>query len=316
MPSHSRFRFDIFEVDCGRRELRRRGMKIELTGKPFTILKILVERAGEIVSREELRQHLWSSDTHVDFDANLSTALRNLRRALQDSHKDSKYIETIPGDGYRFHEPVFPLNGGEPDGEPAVPIPVRCTSEAESSVPSPPEPPTSEMPRIRLAIAAAMVIIPLLTYSYWHTSYHVRARSSPDTRLLVLPLVEAGVAVADDHFSTVLADEIITKMTRLYSPHFVVIAMTTSMHYKGTSRSVKEVAEELDVGYVLEGTIFRTNDRIRISVHLIQTSTQSSIWADDYDRSPGDLLVIQEDVADRIVQTIASKIVPSKTTLR
>jgi TolB-like protein/DNA-binding winged helix-turn-helix (wHTH) protein len=306
-----RFRFDNFEIDFSRRELRRRGMKIELKGRRFTILKILVERAGQIVTREELRQQLWSADTHVDFDANLSTALRNVRRALEDSHKDSKYIETIPNEGYRFIEPVFPLNGqktveiGEAVTNPVVKSRI---SEPQDAPPLPREPESLWMSWRTFAFALAIVVLLLLIYGYRHSSYSVRARSSGDVRVLVLPLLEAGVTSSGDRFPTALTDEIITKLASLFSPRFNVIARTTAMHYKGINKTVKEIAKELGVDYVLEGAILRTNDRIRVSVHLVEASTQSPLWAEDYDRPLGDLLSIQEDIADRIARAIAFKV--------
>ena len=103
------YRFENFEIDGVRRELRRNGLKIHLKGRPFTLLKVLVESQGRVVTREELRGHLWTSDTHVDFDANLTTAFYKVRKALGDSSHDSRFIETIPGLGYRFIEPILPI---------------------------------------------------------------------------------------------------------------------------------------------------------------------------------------------------------------
>jgi TolB-like protein/DNA-binding winged helix-turn-helix (wHTH) protein len=290
-------------------------MKIELKGRPFTVLKILIERAGQIVTREELRQQLWSSDTHVDFDANLSTALRNVRRALEDSHKDSKYIETIPGEGYRFLESVFPLDDDQLiELERPLEIPVAPARVPEPDAPDslPSKPKARRMLRIMLTIALAFVTLLLSISGYRRSSYIVRARSPEDVHLCVLPMLEAGSASPNDHFSMALTDEVVTKLTRLYSPRFTVVASTTTMHYKGTSKTIEEIAKELDVNYVLEGAILRSDDRVRVSVHLVEASTQSPLWAEDYDRPLGDLLSIQEDIADRIARTIALKVGPGK----
>jgi len=290
-------------------------MKIELKGRPFTVLKILIERAGQIVTREELRQQLWSSDTHVDFDANLSTALRNVRKALEDSHKDSKYIETIPGEGYRFLESVFPLDDDQLiELEHPLEIPVAPARVSEPDAPDslPSKPKARWMLRIMPTIALALATLLLSTSGYRRLGYIVRARSTENVRLCVLPLLEAGSASPNDHFSMALTDEVVTKLTRLYSPRFTVVASTTTVHYQGTSKTIEEIAKELDVNFVLEGAILRSNDRVRVSVHLVEASTQSPLWAEDYDRPLGDLLSIQEDIADRIAQTIASKVGPKK----
>jgi TolB-like protein/DNA-binding winged helix-turn-helix (wHTH) protein len=290
-------------------------MKIELKGRPFTVLKILIERAGRLVTREELRQELWSSDTHVDFDANLSTALRNVRRALEDSHKDSKYIETIPGQGYRFLESVFPLDDDQPiELEQPLETPVEPARVSQPDAPDslPSKLKARWMLRIMLTMAVAFATLLLSIGGYRRSGYIVRARSPEDVRLCVLPLLEAGSASPNDHFSMALTDEIVTKLTRLYSPRFTVVASTTAMQYRGMSKTIEEIAKELNVNYVLEGTALRTNDRIRVSVHLVRADTQTPVWAEDYDRPVADLLTVQEDIADRIAQTVASRIVPTK----
>src|ERR1700689_3926388 len=127
------YRFESFEIDGLRRELRRNGLKIHLKGRPFTLLKVLVESQGRLVTREELRGHLWTSDTHVDFDANLTTAFYKVRKALGDSSRDSRFIETIPGQGYRFIEPVIAIRRGA-----ATPLPAATADEVETGAPEPP----------------------------------------------------------------------------------------------------------------------------------------------------------------------------------
>jgi DNA-binding winged helix-turn-helix (wHTH) protein len=117
-PPMQRLRFGGFEVDLGEGELRRRGLKLKLHQKPFRVLALLLERAGHLVYREELRQRLWPEDTFVDFDANLNTALSSLRRVLGDSSNNPFYIETAPRQGYRFIAHVIPIG----DSDDATPI--------------------------------------------------------------------------------------------------------------------------------------------------------------------------------------------------
>src|SRR5277367_918408 len=139
VPAHdtetasSCYRFESFEIDGLRRELRRNGLKIHLKGRPFTLLKVLVESQGRIVTRDELRGHLWTSDTHVDFDANLTTAFYKVRKALGDSSRDSRFIETIPGQGYRFIEPVVAIKR-----QATPPAHAAAAEEIESEAPESP----------------------------------------------------------------------------------------------------------------------------------------------------------------------------------
>lgn len=304
------YRFESFEIDGVRRELRRHGLKIHLKGRPFTLLKVLVESQGRVVTREELRGHLWSSDTHVDFDANLTTAFYKVRKALGDSSKGSRFIETIPGLGYRFIEPILPIKT-ELETLPQSPATngaasISATSSATASQSR--RFSTARRRLISLSIAAlALLVIARAGY------ITVQSSSAPPdpVRLLVLPFVDTTGNAADEHFSDGLNDELITDLTRQHGSEISVIAQTTAMSYKHADKSVQEIARELKVSYVVEGDVQRDDGRVHISARLVRAADQSEIWADSYDRPFGDSLDIESELASRIGDALSAKVIPA-----
>lgn len=301
----SKFRFADFEIDCSRRELRRRGMKIELKGRPFTVLSILVKSAGSIVTREELRRQLWSSELHLDFDANLSTALRNVRRALDDSHRESRFIETISGEGYRFLEPAYPIEDDSSSEANYHPAPSLLSLRKDNNTSPNSVAQTSWRLRPILVVLTVLLILLGLAAGYYLNQRRLQSNS---IRLLVLPLSPEGSDASDDYFASGITDELITKLAQVSSPQFSVIARTTAMHYRNTNKTIDEVAREIDVNYVLEGSVTKSTDRVRVSVRLVRVNAQTLLWAQEYDRPLGDTIAIQEDITDHIAAVIPTKV--------
>ncbi len=312
-PASSCYRFENFEIDGQRRELRRNGLKIHLKGRPFTLLKVLVESQGRLVTREELRGHLWTSDTHVDFDANLTTAFYKVRKALGDSSRDSRFIETIPGQGYRFIEPVIAI---KPDAATAAQPPPSDANEPHSS-----EPPAkiahgySVSPlkrRLVSVLVASLVLIVIACVGYIRVLSSSAARAK-SVRLLVLPFSDTAGNTADENFSDGLQDELITDLTRRHASEFSIIARTTAMTYKHTGKSVQQIARELDVSYVVEGAVQECDGHMHISARLVRAGDQTEIWADSYDRSLTDVVQSELEVADRIGDALSAKVLPAIT---
>jgi TolB-like protein/DNA-binding winged helix-turn-helix (wHTH) protein len=305
------YRFESFEIDCVRRELRRNGIKIHLAGRPFTLLMVLVESQGRLVTREELRGHLWSSDTYVDFDTNLTTVFYKVRQALGDSSKESRFLQTIPGQGYRFIEPVLPLKSEiaalpqldiAPGGKTTFGAPSSVLANSNSSSPS------GRRYLIALYLMAAVLVAG--TYLGYRGIFSASASRSQPVRLLVLPFIDTPGDAEGAYFADGLNDELITKLTRLRFPQLSVIARTTAMRYKNTNKTIQEVGHELKVNYVVEGAVQRANGRIHISVRLVSTANQSPIWAESYDRPFGDVLNIESDVASRIGEALSIRVAP------
>lgn len=305
------YRFESFEIDGQRRELRRHGLKIHLKGRPFTLLKVLVESQGRLVTREELRGHLWTSDTHVDFDANLTTAFYKVRKALGDSSRDSRFIETIPGQGYRFIEPVIAIKG---DAAAAAPPAVADSNETESVEPaavvahgyavSP------RKRRLVSVLVASLVLIVIACVGYIRVLSSSAARAK-SVRLLVLPFSDTAGNAADENFSDGLQDELITDLTRRHASEFSVIARTTAVTYKHTGKSVQDIARELDVSYIVEGAVQECDGHMHISARLVRAADQSEIWADSYDRSLTDIVSSEVEVADRIGEALSARVLPN-----
>jgi TolB-like protein/DNA-binding winged helix-turn-helix (wHTH) protein/Flp pilus assembly protein TadD len=305
------FRFGGFEIDVVEGELRRQGVRLKLNEKPFQVLCVLLERAGHLVTREDLRQRLWTADTYVDFDANLNTALSTLRHTLGDSSDNPVFIETVPRQGYRFIAPVTPIaeeasqnvadeSGLDPESQMQV-IPGATGA-------------TRELPGRRIArtlpLAAAFLLIIAvagwLVYSYWLQ----RPAAHTKLTILVTPFENLSGDPSQEYLSDGLTDEMITRMGQISPTRLNVIARSTAMRYKHTQKSVDQIVRECRPDYILEGSIRRQGDRIRITAQLYKAAEQGSLWTEAYDRDARDLLVIQQDVADRIAHSLSLEVFP------
>src|SRR6266702_650355 len=204
-PSHGTVRFGIFELDADAGELRKQGTRMKLQEQPLQMLQILLQRPGEVVTREELQQKIWPSDTFVDFDHGINNAIKRLREALGDTAETPRYVETLPRRGYRF---------------------ICCT----------------EVPKKTAAR---------------------RIQS-----LAVLPLENLSRDPEQEYFADGLTEALITSLAKISALR--VISRTTAMQYKGVrNQSAREIARELGVDAIVEGTVLRSGDRVRISAQLI-----------------------------------------------
>jgi TolB-like protein/DNA-binding winged helix-turn-helix (wHTH) protein/Tfp pilus assembly protein PilF len=288
------YRFGVFEVDARRGEIRKQGLRIRLRGRPFDILLILLERPGELITREDLRARLWPADTFVDFDHGLNTSVNRLREVLGDSADSPRYIETQPRKGYRFIAPV--------EATPVVPSEMPLPPAPAPSVPE--GAPAAARPAHRTwwMVAAAVVLMVTGTVAWWRMSRPPAAAGG--MRLVVLPFANLSGDPEQDFFSDGFTEEMIAELGALEPARLGVIARTTSMHYKGTSRPIGEIGAELGVDYVLEGSVRRDADRVRITAQLVETRTQTHLWAESYDRKATDVIGIQKDVAMAIARSV------------
>ena len=312
-------RFGVFEVDLKACELRKHGFRIKLAEQPFQVLAFLLERPGEIVTREELRDRLWPGDTFVDFDHGLNNAVMRVREVLLDSSEHPRYVETVPRRGYRFVAPVE---------ETSVPPPVPATIELEGGSTSPAsaaskpalEHTISEHPNVprwftsRLAAAIAIVVVGLAALLVF--AIHARnvttnqANATRSTSLVVLPLENLSGDKDQDYFADGMTDELIANLAKIRSLH--VISRSTAMTYKGTRKPLSEIARELNVDAVVEGTVMRVGSRVRITAELVQVSTDHHLWADTYESQMGDVLALQNRVSAAIVNEIRINLTPEE----
>ena len=304
--SRERVRFDDFEVDLRTGDVRKHGHRIRLQEKPFQILSLLLERAGEIVTREELRERLWPADTFVDFDANLNTSLNRLRQALGDTANEQSYIKTVPRQGYRFIAPVTKV-------EEAIEAPTPRPDPVGATVVHEPTPklrawlgPFSP-PGFRFILVAAILVavtVGGLAYLRWLGHSAQAGRNPHRGTILVTPFQDLNGDPSQDYLSDGLTDEMITRLGQISPQHLSVIARSTAMQYKGGHKPVGEIAREQHVDYILEGSFRRQGNQVRITAQLFDARDQGSMWTEEYERDASDLFAIQRDVTGRIAQSL------------
>ena len=295
-PASQSIQFADFEADFRAGELYRDGRKIKIQERPFKILSILLESPGEVVTREELRNRIWPADTFVDFDHSLAVAVNKIRDALGDSAETPLFVETVGRRGYRFlASPV------RPEIEP---------SPIESCIPLPPEAeqPASPTPSWHRRAALAVAVTVLLVLVGWG-ALRLRSRQSIPSwsaprisSLAVLPLENLSGDPAQDYFSDGMTDELITDLAKL--PGVRVISRTSTAHYKGTNKTVPQIARELNVDGVVEGTVVRLGDRVRLRAQLIYAPADRHVWAEAYERDEKDVLTLQAGLAQEIARNI------------
>ena len=337
-------KFAEFELDGGRYELRQGDRVLKLERIPMELLIVLVESNGQLVSRDEIIEKIWGKDVFLDTEHGINTAIRKIRQALGDDPEQPRFVQTVTGKGYRFIAAITttpPSSGNGNHGSansdscevPPAEIPAGRDSpnqiahhrtagvEPGSNV----EPGSStgagaisarqseRLPTIaRYALACALSsVLVLVTYAGWP---RMRRVSSPDpshVMLAVLPFENLSKDPNQDYFTDGLTEEIITQLGALSPDQLGVIARTTSMAYKGTSKSVQQIARELGVDYILESSVRRDGDLVRISVQLIRTSDQVHIWARDYDRQLSHSIALQDEVARAVAEQIKIKLTPA-----
>jgi TolB-like protein/DNA-binding winged helix-turn-helix (wHTH) protein len=311
-PEERSIRFGPFELKLKSEELYRDGAPVKLPPQPFKVLALLSARAGQLVTREELRQEIWGQDTFVDFDKGLNFCIKQIREALGDSAQSPQYIETLPRRGYRF---IAPLLFAEIPAAAGSASPENAGAQSGGSAGRELEGAARNSRRVfpwRAAAVALLVLASLISYAVWRR-FNPRATSLAGPRaekimLAVLPFENLNADAAQDYFSDGLTEEMITQLGRLRPQELGVIARTTALTYKGTKKDIRQIARELGVKYVLEGSVRREADRVRISAQLIQVSDQTHLWAETFERSQRDMLQIQSEVASRVARSLASEL--------
>ena len=296
--AHQRLRFGVFEADPRIGELTKHGKRLPLQGQPFQLLAMLLERPGELVSREELRTKIWPQ-TIVDFDHGLNKAISKIRDALGDSAENPRFIETVARRGYRFLADVAVVQGEPPvkaagdlavladAGPPARPV-------AGISKKWPPRALAWTLLGLGLALVLAAALSGIL--NPWR-SYAPTIHS-----LAVLPLKNLSGDVSQDYFTDGMTEELINQLGQISALR--VISSTSMMLYKGVDKPVAEIARELSVQAVVEGSVLRSGDRVRISAQLIRVPADEQMWAQSYEGDLRDTLALQSKVAQAVAEQI------------
>jgi len=249
VPAYKTFviRFGSFEMDLQASELRLAGARLKLQPQPFKVLAMLADRAGEVVTREDIERQVWGDETHVDFDLSLNYCIKQIRSALKDDADTPQFIETLPRRGYRF---------------------IASVERRERS------------PRKNRAMLA------------------------------VLPFGNLTGDAEQEYFADGMTEELIGQLGRLRPDRLGVIAFTSARRYKNTTKGIDQIGSELSIDYIIEGSVRRSGNRVRIAVQLIQVSDQTHLWAEAYNRTLDDIIIIQTDVAERVAASLTLELLP------
>lgn len=308
IEAHVRLRFDVYEIDVHTGELRRQGSPVKLQQQPFKVLTLLAQRSGELVTREEIKREIWSGDTFVDFDQGLNFCIKQVRSALRDHADTPRYIETLPRRGYRFLAPVEVIETS-PRSIPNTAAPGESTA---------PLTPTPMRPRGRLSLWAAIAALLVVSAAGW--LFLQRSRVTPAAgsqrrpMLVVLPFQDFSDDPSQEYFSDGLTEEMITQLGRLDPQRLGVIARASAMRYKNQAVDVAKVGADLGVDYIVEGSVRRGGDRVRIAATLVQVSDRTQIWADQYERDLKDILSVQSEVARAVARGVLITLSPTTET--
>lgn len=297
--SADKFHFDEFEIDVCLRHLRKGGERIPLQEQPFQVLLTLIQRHGELVTREELRAQIWPKGTFVDFDHALNTAIKKIRAALGDSANVPRYVETIPRRGYRFLVPVEKVLDND-CGRVVLPDALAPRTRAPII-----------LNRLRGQVTAIFVLAlgaacSAYLYSHWSTN----REQSERIMLIVLPFENISGDSAQDFLSEGFSEELTTHLGRVDPKRLAVVARVTAAAY-ARNKTVAEIGRDLHVDYVLEGSVRRDERRVRVTAQLIRVRDQGHVWANEFDREFGSVLTVQSEIADAIVQQVRSAIASS-----
>jgi TolB-like protein/DNA-binding winged helix-turn-helix (wHTH) protein/tetratricopeptide (TPR) repeat protein len=280
LPAAKPINFGTFELDLRSGELRKDGRKIKLQGQPVQILMALLEHPGEIVTREELRQRLWPSDTFVDFEHNLNSAVKRLREAVGDSADNPRFIETLPRHGYRFIAPVAELG--------------RTARRPQVSTRT-----------LWLAGLVGVMIVGLVLGLYvrgWRQRLLGQVHTVPIQSVAVLPLANLSGKPEEEYFADGMTEELITELGRVRNLR--VISRQSVMQYKGTMTSLSQIANELHVEALVQGSALRAGNRVRITTQLIRAVPEEHLWAESYERDLSDVIDLQREVARDITTQV------------
>ena len=300
--------FGPFALDLQTGELVRSGRKVRLQGQAFQILEMLLDRPGEVVTREALRQRLWSEDTYVDFDQGLNNAIKRLRESLGDSADQQRYIETLPRLGYRFAGTVMPAEAQEVN---VSDLPSIAVAEARETSNSEKDrgPKKGGFLRWRWVALSMAVLVPAILYVYRRSS-----ESAGDSRIrsvVVLPFTNMSGDESQDYFADAMTEELTSDVGKISALR--VISRTSAMRYRKTQRTAPEIAHELNVKGLIEGSVVRSGNRVRITAQLINGPADRHIWSESYERDLKDVLAVQSEIARAIAEQVQAVITPDES---
>lgn len=287
------YQFGPFTLDGSKRRLLRDGEVVRLTPKAFETLLALVEVRGKTIEKDELLKRVWG-DTVVE-ENNLNQSITALRKALGDSRSESQYIATIPGQGYRFVADVVEEGRGGPAAEPLVEPPASPPVVETQTVPS----------RRPWLIAGGVLVLALALFGLLSWARRPAPNRFQISSVMVLPLENLSGDPSQEYFADGMTDALIGDLARINGLR--VISRTSSMHYKGKTKPLPEIASELKVEGVVEGTVQRSGDRVLVRAQLIHAASDTHIWVQTYERDVKDVLSLQSEIAQAIAREVQAQ---------
>ena len=323
------FQFGDFVLDQSRYRLQRGDRLLRLEKLPMELLIFLVERRGELVSREEIAGRLWGNEVFLDVDHSINTAVRKIRTTLRDDAEKPQFVETVVGKGYRFAAPVICKNGDSiphlqqpPPFVETLPWRGRLENGTDPTETTEEKPDAAEKPARRFGIGAMLLAVGLLGLSVAATlllALNVRGmrdqlftrHTNPAVRAIaVLPLTNLSGDPEQDYFAEGMTEALITELGKISALR--VISRQSVMQYRGSKKGLSEIARELNVDALLEGAVERSGDRVRVSVHLERVSPESQVWANEYSSNIHDVMGLEDDVARAISDEIQVRLTPDE----
>ena len=309
MPVSS-YKFGEFELDSARFQLQRDGQALKLERIPMELLILLIEKDGSVVTRQEIVERLWGKDVFVDTEHGINTAIRKIRQVLRDDPEQPRFVQTVTGKGYRF---VAEKNGHAPQAAAVKAVPPEASQPMWGQPPpSPTTAPTSASPKIKIATVAVValgVVLAALTFIF-------RTRLFPSTQaaqihsIAVIPLSNLSGDPSQEYFADGMTDELITALAKNHNLR--VVSRTSAMQYKGVQRNVRDIARELGVDGILEGSVERSANRVHMTVQLIYAPTDSHVWAESYDRDLNQAYSLPEELSQTIAKEVRGATSPTR----
>lgn len=314
MPLAGKVRFGPFELDARAGEIRKGGRRVRLQDKPLRLLIALIEERGEIVTREELRERLWPGNVVVEFDNGLNNAVNKLRAALDDSANEPRYIETVGRRGYRFVGEIVEEQATGPASLPndaaaiaTATVAATATGAAEPSLAAPPVP----APRRSWAVGVGVLLVAGAAAT---TALLVQQRVTQPAEvdsLAVLPLENLSSDLDQEYFSDGMTDTLISQLAGIQSLR--IISRQSVMQYKRSALPMPQIGRELGVDAVVEGTVLRTGDRVRVTVQLIHAASDRHLWNAQYERPLDDVFALQAEIARSVASEVRAAVTPQET---
>jgi TolB-like protein/DNA-binding winged helix-turn-helix (wHTH) protein len=300
-PPYRTIRFGVFDLDLSSHELRKRGVRVKLHEQPFQVLALLLERKGEVVTREELHAKLWPADSFVDFDNGLGSVIRKAREALGDSADNPRFIETLPRLGFRFIASVEDSRSDKLPVEKAAPTVDGRAQSLEAG-----QAREALLWRRPAFVAVVLVLLAIGSLRLFRRNNGPIQPPPGAPVLAVLPFVNLSSDPQNEYFSDGLTEEIIQSVALVEG--LDVTSRTSSFALKGTRLDIHEIAGKLNATVLLEGTVRRAGDQLRVTAQLIRATDGKHIWSSTYDREMRNIFAIQEELAGSIANALRLKL--------